>query len=139
VAFAAAASTPSRRRTFTDAATVRSRAAALACYNFLMPRSDLALEKLSHAVRELDSSAGRIQERLAKAATHLIQIRPQEMSDDAMRRMLAGIKDDLTFGEPEGKEDRVGGTLRNTDDADANAIATRIVKLYRALHRALKT
>src|SRR5689334_21761418 len=73
---------------------------ARACYNLLMPGSDLALEKLSHAVRELDSSAGRIQMRLAKAATHLIQLGPQELSDDAMRRMLAGIKDDLTFGEP---------------------------------------
>jgi hypothetical protein len=106
---------------------------ASACYNLLMPGSDLALEKLSRAVRELDSSAGRIQERLAKAATYLIQVRPQELSDDAMRRVLAGIKDDLTFGEPEGKEDRVAGTLRNTDEADANAIATRIVKLYCAL------
>ena len=56
-----------------------------------------------------------------------------------MRRMLTGIKDDLTFAEPEDKEDRIAGTLRNTDDADANAIATRIVKLYRALDRALKT
>jgi hypothetical protein len=105
----------------------------------MMAGSDLALEKLSHAVRELDSSTGRIQERLAKAATYLIQIRPQELSDDDMRRMLAGIKDDLTFGEPECKEDRVAGTLQNTHDADANAIATRIVKLYRDLHRALKT
>ena len=103
-----------------------------------MPGSDLALEKLSQAVRELDSHAGPIQERLAKAATHLIQLQPQEISDEATRRMLAGIKDDLTFGEPEGKEDRVTGTLRNTDDADANAIATRIVKLYRALYRASK-
>jgi len=103
-----------------------------------MPGSDLALEKLSQAVHELDSSAGRIQERLAKAATHLIQIQPQELSNDDMRRMLVGIKDDLTFDEPEGKEDRIAGTLRNTDDADANAIATRIVRLYRALYRALK-
>src|SRR5262252_7923377 len=104
-----------------------------------MAGSNLALEKLSHAVRELDLRTGRIQERLARAATYLIQIRPQELSDDDMRRMLIGIKDDLTFGEPEGTEDRVAGTLRNTDDADANAIATRIVKLYRALDRALKT
>ena len=103
-----------------------------------MPGSDLALEKLSQAVHELDSSAGRIQERLAKAATYLIQIHPQELSNDDLRRMFVGIKDDLTFDEPEGTEDRVVGTLRNTDDADANAIATRIVKLYRALYRALK-
>jgi len=104
-----------------------------------MPGSDLVLEKLSLAVRELGSTTGRIQERLARAATHLIQIEPQELPDDDMRRMLAGIKDDLTFAEPEGQEDRLAATLRNTDDADANAVATRIVKLYRALDRALKT
>src|SRR5215467_7498343 len=98
-----------------------------------MPGSDLALEKLSQAVRELDSHARPIQERLAKAATHLIQIQPHQLSDNNMRRTLAGIKDDLTFGEPEGTKDRVVATLRNTDDADANAIATRTVKLYRAL------
>jgi hypothetical protein len=50
-----------------------------------------------------------------------------------MRRMLVGIKDDLTFNEPAGNEDRIACTLRMTDDADADAIASRIVNLFRAL------
>jgi len=100
-----------------------------------MPGSNLAVEKLSQAVRELDMIGGQIQERLAKAATYLMQIGPQDLSDDEMRRMLVGIKDDLTFAEPEGNEDRIAGTLRKTDEADANAIATRIVKLYRGVYR----
>src|SRR5262249_46162410 len=104
-----------------------------------MPGSNLAVEKLSQAVRELDMIGGQIQERLAKAATYLMQIGPQDLSDDEMRRMLVGIKDDLTFAEPEGNEDRIAGTLRKTDEADANAIATRIVKLYRGVYRGQAT
>jgi hypothetical protein len=97
-----------------------------------MQGSDLALEKLRRAVHELDTS-GRIQERLSRAATYLMQVRPEDLSNNEMRRMLVGIKDDLTFNEPAGNEDRIACTLRMTDDADADAIASRIVNLFRAL------
>ena len=55
-------------------------------------------EKLSLAVRELGLTTGRIQERLARAATHLIQIEPQELSDDDMQAIAQLDSEDGRIG-----------------------------------------
>ncbi len=76
-----------------------------------------AFEKLSEAVYELATGAGRVQERLFEAAIYFIQIRPVDIPDEDLRRMLVAIKDDLAFEEPKGKEGRIAATLQKTDDA----------------------
>ena len=89
-----------------------------------------ALEKLCEAVDALTTHHGRVQERLAEAAIYLIRIRPADIQDDELRRMLIGIKDDLSFDEPAGNEGRIAATLRKTDEADASAIERRILELH---------
>jgi len=102
-----------------------------------MPKPDplYALEKLGQAVYELATGAGRIQERLYEAAIYTHRIRPENFVDEDMRRVFAGIKDDLTFDESKGAEGRLIGTLRKTSDADACGIAARIFDLYVRLRR----
>jgi hypothetical protein len=104
-----------------------------------MPKPDplYALEKLSEAVYELATGAGRVQERLVEAAIYLIRIRPGDIADEDLRRLLVAIKDDLSFDEPKGKEGRIAATLQKTDDADASEIARRILELYDRLGRLL--
>jgi|SRR5450830_914132 hypothetical protein len=97
-----------------------------------------ALEKLSEAVHELVVGAGRVQERLGEAAIYLIRIRSENMPEEALRRALVAIKDDLSFDEPKGTEGRIAATLGKTNDADASAIALRIFDLYRDLDQKLK-
>jgi len=94
-----------------------------------------ALEKLSQAVDELATHPERVQESLAEAAIYLIRIQPADIQDEELRRMLIGIKDDLSFDEPKGKEDRITATLQRTDDADASKIARRILELHDRLGR----
>ena len=96
-----------------------------------------ALEKLTDAVYALAMGPGRVQERLADAAISLIRIKPVDIPDEDLRRMLAAIKDDLSFDEPKGKEGRIAATLQKTDDADASEIARRIFELYDQLGRLL--
>jgi hypothetical protein len=55
-----------------------------------------------------------------------------------MRRVLAGIMDDLSFDVPKDKEGSILATLRNTNDEDAVAIAGRIFNLYLQLDRLLR-
>jgi hypothetical protein len=95
-----------------------------------------AFEKLSEAVHELVTGAGRVQERLRAAAIYLIRIRSEDIPDEELRRTFVGIKDDLTFDEPKGTEGRIAATLQKTNDEDASAIALRIFDLYRALDQA---
>jgi hypothetical protein len=104
-----------------------------------MPKPDplYALEKLSEAVYELATGAGRVQERLVEAAIYLIRIRPGDIADEDLRRLLVAIKDDLSFDEPKGKEGRIAATLQKTDDADASEIARRILELHDRLGRLL--
>jgi hypothetical protein len=101
------------------------------------PDSLYAFEKLSEAVHELTIGAGRVQERLGEAAIYLIQIRPADILDEELRRIFVGIKDDLTFDKPKGKEGRIAATLQNTDDADATEIARRILEIRDRLGRLL--
>jgi hypothetical protein len=96
-----------------------------------------ALEKLSEAVYELATGAGRVQERLVEAAIYLIRIRPVDIADEDLRRLLVAIKDDLSFDEPKGKEGQIAATLQKTDDADASEIARRILELHDRLGRLL--
>jgi hypothetical protein len=104
-----------------------------------MSKSDplYAFEKLSEAVYELATGAGRVQERLVKAAIYLIRIRPVDIPDDELRRMLVAIKDEPAFDEPKGKEGRIAATLQKTDDADASEIARRILELHDRLGQLL--
>jgi hypothetical protein len=99
-----------------------------------MSQSDphYAFEKLSEAVYELATGAGLVQERLVEAAIYLIRIRPVDIPDDELRRMLVAVKDDLAFDESKGKEGRIAATLQKTDDADASEIARRNLILQTA-------
>jgi len=96
-----------------------------------------AFEKLSEAAHALATHPGRVQERLAEAAIYLIRIRPADIQDEELRRMFVGIRDDLSFDEPEGKEGRIAATLQKTSDADASEIARRILELHDRLGRQL--
>jgi hypothetical protein len=87
------------------------------------------LEKLVQAVYALVTHSGRVQERLEEAYRDLISAQPDDVADDELRRMLVGIKDDLTFDQPAGSEGRLKATLRNLNDEDASAIAARILML----------
>ena len=93
-----------------------------------------ALEKLTYAVEVLVSGTGRVQERLIEAARSLQSIRPEEMPEGELRRVFAGVKDDLTFEPPVGSEGPIIATLLRTPDEDASAIAGRIFLLYRELY-----
>jgi hypothetical protein len=95
------------------------------------PPGFYALEKLGEAIDALVEGAGRVQERLGEAMTYLIRVRPDEMPDDDLRRMLIGIKDDLTF------EGQLPITLQNLNDFDASAIARRISELHDRLRKFL--
>jgi hypothetical protein len=95
-----------------------------------MRDSDLyALEKLSAAVDTLATGAGRVQERLMEASIYLHRVRPDEISDDELRRVFAGVMDDLTFEPARGDEGSIIATLSRTPDADASAIADRVLSL----------
>ncbi len=99
-----------------------------------MPNSEFyVLEKLTQAVYAMVTGAGRVQERLEKAYRDLIHAQPNQVADDELRRMLVGIKDDLTFDEPGGSEGRLKATLRGLNDEDASAIAARILTLHTRL------
>lgn len=87
------------------------------------------LEKLVQAVRCLATEPGRIQERLGEAFRFLSSAQPKELSDTEARHMLTGIKDDLTFDQPRGKEGRLTATLRGLSDEDASVIAGHILDL----------
>jgi hypothetical protein len=79
------------------------------------------------------TGAGRVQERLEEAYKDLISAQPHDVADDELRRMLVGIKDDLTFDQPAGSEGRLKATLRGLNDEDASAIAARILELHHRL------
>jgi hypothetical protein len=76
------------------------------------------------------TGVGRVQERLEEAYRYLGGAQPNEVADDELRRMLVGIKDDLTFDQPVGSEGRLNATLRRLNDEDASAIAARILTLH---------
>ena len=55
------------------------------------PNPLYALEKLTDAVCALATGPGRVQERLSEAAIDIIRIRPADIQDDVLRRLLIGI------------------------------------------------
>jgi hypothetical protein len=90
-----------------------------------------ALEKLTDAVDALATGAGRVQERLGHAAIHLVRVRPEDIPDENLRRVFAGVMDDLSYAQAQGDDEgNIRATMRLTDDEDARAIARRIVDLY---------
>ena len=58
-----------------------------------------ALEKLTDAVDALATGAGRVQERLGHAAIHLVRVRPEDIPDENLRRVFAGVMDDLSYAQ----------------------------------------
>jgi hypothetical protein len=103
-----------------------------------MTADEYALEKLMQAVDALATGSGRVQERLANAAIHLVPVRPEDISDEDLRRAFIGVMDDLSYAQVEGDEGRILATMKITSDEDARAIACRIVDLYHALDRLLR-
>jgi hypothetical protein len=99
---------------------------------------EYALEKLMQAVDALATGSGRVQERLANAAIHLVPVRPEDISDEDLRRTFIGVVDDLSYAQAQGDEGRILARLRITNDEDARVIARRIVDLYHALDRLLR-
>ena len=93
-----------------------------------------ALEKLTYAVEALATGVGPLQERLMEAAIHLESVRPDDMPEGELRRVFAGVKDDLAFEPPRGSEGAIVATLLRTPDEDASAIAWRILDLYREMY-----
>ena len=100
-----------------------------------MPKPDphFALEKLGEAVYDLATGTGPVQERLCEAFVYLHRIRPEDIPYPELRRVLVGIKDDLTSDMPKGKEVGLGATLLNMSNEDASAIAGRILDLYKRM------
>jgi hypothetical protein len=103
-----------------------------------MTADEYALEKLMQAVDALATGSGRVQERLANAAIHLVPVRPEDISDEDLRRTFIGVMDDLSYARAQGDEGRILARLRITNDEDARVIARRLVDLYHALDRLLR-
>ena len=90
-----------------------------------------ALEKLADALYALATGSGRVQERLGDAAIFLIRVRPEDISDENLRRIFIGVMDDLSYAQAQrGDEGNIRATMRLTDDEDARSIARRILELY---------
>lgn len=94
-----------------------------------------ARESLKQAVDSLAIGPGRVRERLEHAALFITHIQSNDVPDGHLRRMLNGIKDDLTCEPPLGVEGRISATLRITSDEDARKIARRILDLYFEINR----
>jgi hypothetical protein len=97
-----------------------------------------ALEKLMQAVDALATGADRVQERLAEAARHLVPVRPEDISDEYLRRTFIGVRDDLSLAQAQGDEGRILATLKTMDDDKAGAIARWILGLHHELDRLLR-
>ena len=69
-----------------------------------------ALEKLGEAVYDLATGTGPVQERLCEAFVYLHRIQPEDIPDPELRRVLVGIKDDLSSDVQKGKEGGLGAT-----------------------------
>jgi hypothetical protein len=96
------------------------------------------LEKLIQAVDTLATGAGRVQERLAEAFMHFHPARPEDIPYEDLRRIFAGIKDDLTFEATQSGTGSLHATMKITSDEDARIIARRILDLYLELGDRLK-
>ena len=96
-----------------------------------------ALEKLADALYALATGSGRVQERLGDAAIFLIRVRPEDISDENLRRIFIGVMDDLSYAQAQGGR-RILTTLKTMGDEDAMTIARRILELYHELDRLLR-
>jgi hypothetical protein len=98
-----------------------------------MVADEFALEELRQAAEALATSSGRMQERLADAATFLMRVRREDISDEPLGRNLVSVLNDLSYVQAPSDEGRILATLKITSDENARAIASRIVDLYHAL------
>jgi hypothetical protein len=95
-----------------------------------MVADEFALEELRQAAEAL---ATRMQERLADAATFLMRVRREDISDEHLGRNLVSVLNDLSYVKAPSDEGRILATLKITSGENARAIASRIVDLYHAL------
>jgi hypothetical protein len=65
-------------------------------------------------VEALATGVGPLQERLMEAAIHLESVRSDDMPEGELRRVFAGVKDDLAFKPPRGSEGAIVATLLRT-------------------------
>ena len=80
-----------------------------------------------------------MQEGLADAAIFLIRVRPEDISDEDLRRTFIGVIDDLSYAKAqEAMRPNMLATMKITNDEDARAIARRIFQLYHGLDRLLR-
>jgi hypothetical protein len=57
-----------------------------------------------------------VQERLGHAAIHLIRVRPEDISDENLRRVFAGVMDDLSYAQAQGDDEgNIRATMRLTE------------------------
>jgi hypothetical protein len=98
------------------------------------PSENYASEKLTEAVHALATGVGPLQARLGDAALFLIRLRPDDFPED-LRRMFAGVIDDLTFDQAQGDEGQIAATMKNTSDEDARVLAGRIFSLFVEMSR----
>jgi hypothetical protein len=103
-----------------------------------MTADEYALEKLMQAVDALATGVGPVQDRLGDAAIYLVPVRPEDISDEDLRRIFIGVMDDLSYARVQDDEGGIFATLRITNDEDAIAIARRILDLYHKLDRLLR-
>ena len=92
-----------------------------------VPKGDrelYVLEKLGQAVEVLVTHPDRVWERLEEANRHLVAAQPKDVADDELRRMFAGIKDDLA-------------RLEDLNAKDASDLAARVLSLHNQLKEQL--
>ena len=69
----------------------------------------------------------------------LVRVRPEDISDENLRRIFIGVMDDLSYAQSQGGDKgNIRATKRLTDDEDARSIARRILELYHGLDGLLK-
>ena len=84
-----------------------------------------ALEKLADALYALATGSGRVQERLGDAAIFLIRVRPEDISDENLRRIFIGVMDDLSYAQAQWwplREEKKQATIRLTSHEDGASI-----------------
>ncbi len=93
-------------------------------------------EKLWQAIDTLVTSGGRLQERLASAATGLAGVYLPSKSDlpKKYQEEFKSIIQDLTKEPAKGDEGAIQATTGKMDDQEAEGVARRILSLYTQLN-----
>ncbi len=81
------------------------------------------------AVYYLATSAAPIQERLDRAASEMLYLRPEELPED-LREEFEDLLRELTTQDDVAAEGNIAATKRRLSDAQAERLARRIFDLY---------